>query len=147
MHRLLYSELSCIIGRQLPVTMETLALILCELPLESIENLDIATIKDILRSSGASQFHDNFRVHAMNTLALECPICAVYFPRSQMETMYLCDHKCCLECTKNYYRNNINKIGDSQSLNRLTCFQEAHPITEETKMDFFIYLGAKVCYR
>lgn len=142
MHRLLYSELSCVIDRQLPVKIETLASILCELPLESIENLDIASIKDILRL----QFDDTFRERVKNILSLVCPICAVYFPRSQMETMYLCDHMCCLDCIKTYYRNNINKIGDCQSLNRLTCFHVAHPITEEGKMDFFIYLGAKVCY-
>ncbi|CAF4342928.1 unnamed protein product, partial [Rotaria sordida] len=64
--------------------------------------------------------------------------------RSQMETMFLCDHKCCLGCLKDYYRNNINKIQDSKSLNKLTCFSEEHEITGDTKMNFFTYLEAKL---
>jgi hypothetical protein len=127
MYRLLYSELSRIIGRQLSVKIEMLASMLCELSLESIENLD------------------NFRTHAMNSLSIVCSICTISFPRSQMETMFLCEHICCLICIKNYYRNNIIQIGDYQSLNRLTCFQEAHQITNETKMNFFIHLESKVC--
>jgi hypothetical protein len=145
MYRLLYSELSRIIGRQLSVKIEMLASMLCELSLESIENLDIVTIRDILRSSGDLQLHDNFRTHAMNSLSIVCSICTISFPRSQMETMFLCEHICCLICIKNYYRNNIIQIGDYQSLNRLTCFQEAHQITNETKMNFFIHLESKVC--
>ncbi|CAF0776980.1 unnamed protein product [Rotaria sordida] len=144
MHRLLYSELSNIIGRQVPVKIETLASILCELSMEAIENLDIAAIKNILHSRNDLGFSDNFRTNAINSLSISCPICFTSFPRSQMETMFLCDHKCCLGCLKDYYRNNINQIQDSKSLNKLTCFSEEHEITGDTKMNFFIYLEAKL---
>ncbi|CAF2399361.1 unnamed protein product [Rotaria sp. Silwood2] len=144
MYRLLYCELSSIIGRQVPVKIETFASILYELSMEAIENLDIAAIKNTLRSSNDSQFSDNFRANAINSLSMACPICLISFPRSQMETMFLCDHICCLECLKIYYRNTINTIQDSKSLNKLTCFLEQHQITIDTKMNFFIYLEAKL---
>src|ERR1700722_15963806 len=139
MFRLLYSELSSIVGRQLAVKIETLAAMLCELPLENLENLDIIAIKSILNSSNDLQFNDNFQTHAMNSLSIACPICMTYFPRNQMETMFLCDHICCLGCIKKYYRANISQIHDNQSLNRLTCFMEPHEITIETKMNFLTW--------
>ena len=142
MCRLLYSELFHRIGPQSTVKIETLASILCESSAETIENLDLATIKNILCSS--SDFHDGFGSHAMSFLSMTCPICTGSYPRTQMETMFLCDHKCCLGCVKQYYRSTIHEITDSNSLNRLTCFQEAHEITAETKLDFFIHLDSKV---
>jgi hypothetical protein len=145
MYRLLYSELSHILGRQVDVKIEMFTLMLCELPLENIENLDIATIKNILCSSDGSQINDNFQIHAMNALPKTCPICLGIFPLGQMENMFLCDHMCCLDCLKGYYRSNIDKIQDHQSINLLTCFHEPHEITNETHHTFFTYLEAKVC--
>jgi len=145
MYRLLYSELLPIIGRESVVKIEMFALILCESPSESIENLDIVTIKSILCSTDPSQIHENFQTHAMNSLSKACPICLNSFPRNKMESMFLCDHMCCLDCAKDYYRTNIDKIQDSQSLNILTCFMEPHEITSETNLNFFVYLEAKVC--
>jgi hypothetical protein len=145
MYRLLYSELSHIIGRQVDVKIEMFASMLCESSLDSIENLDIITIKNILGSSDVSQINDNFKTYAMNSLSAECPICVGSFPRSKMESMLLCNHMCCLDCLKNYYRTNIDKIQDIHSINILTCFMEPHAITDETHHIFFTYLEAKVC--
>ena len=145
MYRLLYSELSHIIGRQGDVKIEIFASMLCEASLDNIENLDIITIKNILGSSDASYIDNNFQTHAMNSLASECPICLGSFPRSKMESMLLCNHMCCLPCLKDYYRNNIDKIQDIHSINILTCFMEPHAITNETHHNFFTYLEAKVC--
>ncbi|CAF0811038.1 unnamed protein product [Rotaria sp. Silwood1] len=144
MYRLLYSELSKVIGRQVPVKIETIASVLCELDMEPIENLDIAAIKNILCSSNDSEFSDNFRTNAIALLSMACPLCFTSFPRSQMETMFLCDHKCCSACVKNYYRATISIIQDYKSLNKLTCFMEQHEITNDTEMNFFTYLEAKL---
>jgi hypothetical protein len=144
MYRLLYSELSNVIGQQTDVKIEIFASILCEPQSESIGNLDVITIKSILFSSN-SQIHDDFRTYAMNLLSQQCPICLNCFPRSQMESMLLCDHMCCLDCLKNYYRANIDRIQDVQSVNILTCFMEQHEITNETHLNFFACLQAKVC--
>jgi hypothetical protein len=143
MYRLLYSELLHTVGPQVPVKIETLAAILCESSSEYIENLDAAIFKNILCSS--TDFNDGFGSQAMNSLSIMCPICTFYFPRTQMETMLLCQHECCKECIKNYYRNTINEIGNSQSLNKLPCFMEKIQITEDNKMNFFICLESKVC--
>ncbi|CAF0734969.1 unnamed protein product [Adineta steineri] len=142
-YRLLYSELSHTIGPQISVKIEMFASILCQSSLsESIENLDMASIKNILCSS--NDLHDGFETHAMNALSMMCPICTNSFPQTQMETMFLCNHKCCLECAKSHYKITINEITDFQSLNKLTCFQEAHEIINETKDNFFAYLDLKL---
>jgi hypothetical protein len=145
MYRLLYSELLHRIGQQSPVKIETLAGILCKSSSESIENLDMATIKNILGSD--SSFNDNFGSHATNSLSIQCPICTASFPRTQMETMFYCLHECCLECLKNYYRNTISQIVNYQSLKKLTCFLEEHEITEDVddRNLFFVVLRSKVC--
>jgi len=60
--------------------------------------------------------------------------------------MFLCDHTCCLDCIKIYYRSTVKEIGDPKALKRLTCFIEQHDILDEVKLNFFQYLGAKVSY-
>lgn len=125
------------------IKIETIAGIFCNLPMDDLENLDVATIRSLCSREFDGYFIDN----ANKLFSNMCPICGGSFPRSQMETMYLCSHMCCLECLKNYYRNNICRITDARSLNQLTCFQEAHDITTDTKLDFFQYLGSKVSER
>jgi hypothetical protein len=140
MSRLLYSEFSSVIGQQIPVQIETLASILCEeLSTDSIENLDIAAIKNIFPTNTNSGFNDDFRANIIKSLSIMCPICANSYPRNQIETMYLCTHTCCLGCIKDYYRETVKTVQDLQSLNKLTCFQETHPIVEDVKMNFFQY--------
>jgi hypothetical protein len=125
------------------IKIETIAQTFFNLPVDELENLDLATIRSLCSLSFDGYFHDN----AKQLFANMCPICTGKFPRSQMETMFLCDHMCCLECLKNYYRSKIRVIEDARSLNQLTCFQEAHVISIETKLDFFQYLGSKVSRR
>lgn len=131
-----------IIGQQPILTIEILASLLCELPIGALANLDMVTIKNIL-SSGSSGIHDDFRAYALSLLSVDCEICFESYPRSQMETMLLCSHKCCLGCLKEYYRNNVNNI-NTGSVNILTCCFEHHEITNETHQTFFTCLEAKV---
>ncbi len=142
MYRLLYSEISPIIHSKDSVKVEMFARMLCDLPSDKIENLDINTIKNILSSSSLGE---NFEMNAISSLSSACPICMTSFPRNQMESMYLCDHMCCLPCLKNYYKVNIDQIQDVHSLTILTCFCEKHEITSDTHHNFFTYLGSKVC--
>lgn len=145
----MYSELTRRIGQQLSVKIEILASVLCEPSIaDAIQNLDISTIKSVILSS-TSNTHvtDNFRVFALNTLSIQCVACLSHFPRSQMESMLLCSHLCCLECTKDYYRVAINEIQDQKSLSRLTCIQEEHEIKDDQSMTFFILLEAKVFFK
>jgi hypothetical protein len=127
------------VDQKFSVTIELFARVICDSPSESIENLDIITIKNILSLS-----FDNFDQKAKNFLSIQCPMCFTFFPRNQMETMFLCDHQCCLECLKGYYRANINNIQDTKSLSILTCFSTRHDITAENDMNFFTYIEAKV---
>jgi len=127
-------------GPQLSLTIELFARMICDSSFDTIENLDIATVKNILSSSQS----DNFSNNAKNLLSMQCPICLGSFPRNQMESMFLCDHQCCLDCLKNYYRTNINSIQDNRSLSILTCFSTRHEITADRFMNFFTYIEAKV---
>ena len=104
----------------------------------------VSDLKSILCSNDF-QVLDNYRKNVTDLLAMQCPICYASFPRTQMEPMFLCDHMCCAECTKNFYRTTIDEIQDTQSLNRLTCFHTPHEITDDQHMFFFIWLEAKVC--
>ena len=92
-----------------------------------------------------SEYSDNFRKNAINLLSINCPICNNYFPLTKIETMFLCNHKCCLNCLKAYYRVNVKQIQDSQSLHGLTCFQAVHKIEDDMSMNFFTWLNRKVC--
>ncbi|CAF3343835.1 unnamed protein product [Rotaria socialis] len=141
-HRLLISEISNVMGPQAPVKIEMISSVLCELSLDAIGSLNIAAVKNLVTLNKEIQ-SDSFRKDAINALSTTCPICLTTVPRNQMETMFLCDHMCCLECLKIYYQNTIREIEDHKSLNRLTCFSEAHELTNDTKMNFFTYLEAK----
>ena len=140
MYRLLFSELSQRIDRQLDIKIEMIARILCELPMD---NLDVPTIRALCTLPLDGYFVENAKQLFSNV----CPICSDTFPRSQMETMFLCGHMCCLDCLKGYYRSIIPAIQDRRSLNQLTCFQEAHEITAENKLYFFQSLESKVSKR
>jgi hypothetical protein len=144
MYRLIFSELSKVIGPQSELKMEILANGLCEAPADSIQRLNMVDIRDIVLSCGDRAIPDNFRDTVMKFLSTECPICTEFYPRSRMEEMFLCRCTCCLDCVKDYYRGVIKEIKDPESLKRLTCFQELHEISDDVKMNFFNFLGTKV---
>lgn len=144
MFRLLDSELSPIVNNLFPVLIEMLASALCRVPLESLEHLNITDIRDIVKSCNNGNIPNNFEDDTVKLLSLECPICACLFPRSCMEVMYLCNHMCCSECIKTYYRTTITTIESSDCLKRLACFDEPHEISEDVKLNFFQHLGTKV---
>ncbi|UJR09583.1 hypothetical protein I4U23_013818 [Adineta vaga] len=143
MFRLIYNEL-CRISRNLsPVKIELIAYALYKVSLESLEHLNIIDIRDIIKSCDDREIRDDFQDSVMKLLSLECPICSGLYPRSQMETMFLCDHQCCLSCIKQYYRDTIKAIRNPESLNKLTCFQE-HILDDDVRLNFFQYLGTKL---
>jgi len=146
MYRLIYSELSRIVGPQSYIKIEILADALCEVPPDSLEHLTMSDIRDILRSCKDTEIHEDFRQDVIKCLSQECQICFGSFPRSHMERMFLCDHTYCLDCTKMYYRSTVKEIRDPKSLRKLTCVMEEHEILEEVKLNFFQYLGTKVSY-
>jgi hypothetical protein len=146
MYRLIYTELSRIVQGLSAVKIELLAYALCEVPFDSLEHLNVVDIRDILNSCSNTQIREDFQENAVKLLSLECPICGGSYPRSRMETMFLCGHMCCLTCIKEYYRNTIKEIRDSRALNKLTCFEEAHEISEDVKLNFFQHLGTQVKY-
>ncbi|CAF3657312.1 unnamed protein product [Rotaria sordida] len=144
MYRLIYSELSNVIGRQSVLKIELLAYALCKVSSNSLEHLSMADIKDILRSSSDTEIHENFQDNAIKSLSMECPICTESYPRSRMETMFLCGHMCCLTCARDYYRSTIQQIRDPQALKKLTCYDEELEIADDVKLNFFQYLGSKL---
>ncbi|CAF1251018.1 unnamed protein product [Rotaria sordida] len=144
MYRLIYSELSTVIGRQSVLKIELLAYALCKVSSNSLEHLSMADIKDILRSSSDTEIHENFQDNAIKSLSMECPICTESYPRSRMETMFLCGHMCCLTCARDYYRSTIQQIRDPQALKKLTCYDEELEIADDVKLNFFQYLGSKL---
>ncbi|CAF3626101.1 unnamed protein product [Rotaria sp. Silwood1] len=143
MYRLIYSELSHIIGQQFGLKIELFSYALCKVSVASLEHISIADIKDIC-SIKDTAIHENFQDNAIKFLSMECPVCCDSFPRSRMETMYLCNHMCCLTCAQDYYRNAIQEIRDPQALKKLTCFQEEIEISDDVKLNFFQYLGSKL---
>jgi hypothetical protein len=146
MYRLIYTELSKVVGRQSALKIEFLAYAICKVSPDSLQHLNMVDIKDILRSTGDTQIREDFQENAIKTLSMECPICMESFPRSRMEIMFLCNHTCCLNCAKDYYRRTIKEIRDSAALKKLTCFQEEHEISEEIRLNFFQYIGSKVSF-
>ncbi|CAF1348064.1 unnamed protein product [Rotaria magnacalcarata] len=141
--RLIYSELSNVVGPQSDVKIELFAYALCDASPDTLKYLYMIDVKDILRTTSDTQINENFRENAFNSLSIQCPLCLESFPRGRMETMYLCDHVCCLDCIKQYYRGAIKEIGEPQSLSKLTCFQELVPISDDVKLNFFQYIGSK----
>jgi hypothetical protein len=146
MFRLVFSELSKIIGQQSELKIEILANVLCEVPVDSIQHLNMVDLRDTVLSCNDRNIPDNFRDHAMKFFATDCPICYNSFPGSRMEEMFLCTHRCCLDCVKGYYRGAIKEIKDVRSLKRLTCCVEPLDISDDVKMNFFNFLGTKVIY-
>jgi hypothetical protein len=146
MYRLIYSELLSIVGPQSMLKIEILAYALCEVSSESLGYLNMADIRDILRSCKDTEIDENFRDNVIKSLSADCPICGDSYPRSHMEKMFLCDHTCCLNCVKRYYRGTVKEIRDLKSLKKLTCFMEEHEISDEVKLNFFQWLETKVSY-
>lgn len=146
MYRLIYSELSRIVGPQSYIKIEILANALCEVPRDSLEHLTMSDIRDILRSCKDTEIREDFRDNVVRSLSMECLACSGSYPRSHMERMFLCDHTCCLDCIKIYYRTTIAEIRDPESLKKLTCCMEPHEISDDVKLNFFQYLGTKVNY-
>ena len=146
MFRVIFSELSHIIGPQSVLKIEILANALCEAPEESINELGMVDIRDIVLSCDDTRIPDNFQQSTFKALAIECPLCAMPYPRSRMEEMFLCRHICCVDCIKGYYRNAIATIRDSGSLKKLTCFTEEIEINDDVKLNFFNFLGTKVIH-
>ena len=140
---MIYSELSHAVSKQSELQIELFADVLWKVPLDSLEYLNLKDIQDILRSCSQTELY-YFQENAAKLLSTECPICGNSFPCSRMETMFLCHHICCLDCAKNYYRGTIPQIRDSQTLKKLTCFENAVELTDETKLNFFQYLESKV---
>ena len=145
MHRLLNSELSHIIRPQSPVKIELLAYVLCEIQVDTLERVDIADIKNILCSCEDSQIDESFHARALDALSTECEVCGNSYPRCQMESMFLCNHSCCINCVKDYYRVAIQNARSPEALNALTCYEKHDlPVDIDTRMNFFQYLGSKV---
>ena len=145
MYRLIYNELSLIIDPPpSELKIEIIANVLCEIPSENLEHFNMTDLRDIIQSCGNMDIPDDYDERVKKFFSRECPICFGSYTNSYMQEMFLCTHKCCLECVKNHYRNAVAEISDLESLNKLTCFEEAHPITEDTKMNFFTFLGTKV---
>ena len=128
---MIYSELSHAVSEQSPLKIEIFANVLWDVPRESLEHLSLQDIRDILLQGTDTEFY-YFQGNAARLLSTECPICADYYPCSRMEKMFLCEHTCCLDCAKRYYRDTIKEIKDSQSLKQLTCFDEPVELTDET---------------
>lgn len=144
MYRLIFNELSSIIGPQSILKIEILSDVLCTIPLDNLEQLNISDIRDIIRSCDDRYIFENFDELVTKRLSRECQICTGEYPNSYMQEMFLCNDACCLDCVKNYYRGVIADITDVKSLNRLTCIINPVEITEEVKLNFFNWLGTKV---
>src|ERR1700722_9388226 len=110
MYRLIFSELSCTVGLQSSVKIELFTSALCGVPLDSLQYLDMADIKDILRSCRDDRIDVTFGAEASKALAMECPLCYGTYPRSKMEAFFLCDDTCCTNCAKEYYKIAINNM-------------------------------------
>lgn len=141
---MLFSELSRIVDFKSSLKIEILSYVLCEVDADSLEYITMSDIRDILRSCKDTEIPENYRDNVFKYLSVECPMCGGTFPRSHIEKMFLCEHICCLDCTKIYYRMVVKEIRDADSLKRLTCCSEAHDIPDDVKMHFFPYLGTKV---
>ena len=135
----MFSEFSWNVAMQMEVKITLLSYALASISEETMANLDVSDIQEVLRSCA----HDKGRLD--NYLKRECPVCGGTFPRSRIEQMYLCDHYMCLECAQTYYRVAIKDVRDAESLNVLTCY-ERHPIptVPEERINFFNHLQERV---
>lgn len=144
MYRVLYAELFPILGAGSQAKIEIFIRQICDSSVDRVENLSIATIKNVLTSGDGTGVADNFAENANRLLPEPCSVCLIAFPRDQMEVMFLCAHRCCLACLKNHYRTTVNGIQGKATLNRLTCFDTPHPIEEDKHDEFFRWLNPKV---
>lgn len=109
---------------------------LCSKSYDTIKNIDVGSLRTFLNASSATSMTENFFT--------DCPICYESFPLNRMESPFLCEHTCCSQCMKDYYRTAINDVRDASSISALTCYMERHPITDDTHHLFFIWLQTKV---
>lgn len=140
MFRLISGELSNFERDLIGPQIEVLSRRLCELPVDEIDNFDLSSLKSLC----SMRLDGNFYEQTTNILSVSCPICGGNFPRAQMETMFFCNHSCCRDCTKNYYRAILPNIGNVTALGRLTCFQEEHQLTDDQSSIFFAWITSKV---
>jgi len=125
------------VGTTIVFNIDIFTRMLCEKSSETIKNIDIGSLRTFLTASNATAMVDTFLV--------DCPLCYETYPRSRLETPFLCQHSCCSDCMKDYYRTAINNVQDASSIGALTCYQERHPITDdETHHLFFNWLQKQV---
>ena len=84
---------------------------------------------------------------SIENFLLECPFCVEEVPISQIEAFILCEHICCFDCMKQYYRRAIDDVQDASSIDLLACFVERHSISKEAQNFFYIWLQSKVRFR
>jgi len=131
------SELPPIVGTTIVFNIDIFTRMLCEKSSETIKNIDIGSLRTFLTASNATAMVDTFLV--------DCPLCYETYPRSRLESLFLCQHSCCSDCMKDYYRTAINNVQVASSIGALTCYQERHPITnDETHHLFFNWLQTQV---
>jgi len=131
------SELPPIVGTTIVFNIDIFARMLCDKSSGEIKNIDITSVQAFLTASNATAMIDTFLV--------DCEVCYETYPRSRLESLFLCQHICCSDCMKEYYRTAINNVQDASSIGALTCYQERHPITEDTHHLFFTWLQTQVC--
>ena len=124
-------------GKTIEFNIDIFARMLCDNSLETIKDIDIASLETFLTASDASFLTETFFV--------DCPICFETYSKNRMESLFLCQHSCCSDCMKDYYRTAINNVQVASSIGALTCYQERHPITnDETHHLFFNWLQTQV---
>lgn len=110
-----------------------------KLDLDALERVTVADLKDVMNYEDTLEDSIETRIRA--ALGISCLICGDIFPRSCIETFYLCDHQCCTDCLRGYYQGVFAEITDANSLSKLTCY-EAHdlPNDPDIRLNFFPHL-------
>jgi len=143
-HRLMFSEFSWNTTLQSELKISLLSYQLVSISQETLANVDMSDIKDILRSCSDNAIDDSFPERIKSHFEQECPICGSILPRSRIETFFLCGDTCCLVCAKNYYRTAIKDIRDEESLSVLTCYnRHSCPTDPEIRQNFFNHLESQ----
>lgn len=141
----MFSEFSWNTTLQSDLKINLLSYQLASMSQETLANVDMSDIKDIIRSCPDNAIDDSFPERIQNHFGQECPICGSILPRSRIETFFLCGETCCLDCAKNYYRSAIKDIRDAESLSVLTCYnRHPCPTDAEVRQNFFNHLESRV---
>ncbi|GAB6019242.1 hypothetical protein CHUAL_000846 [Chamberlinius hualienensis] len=74
-------------------------------------------------------------------LSRHCPICECLHPESKMESMYYCEHSCCILCTKQYFTIQVRE----KNLVDIVCPVCSLPAIGETIMlqDYFARIDSQ----